>query len=131
MVDRRKELGARGEHGAGEFLTNQGYQLIDSNVRPMPGMARGEIDFVAWHGEFLVFIEVKTRRVSVGNQGMPREAITIAKQKQLSRLASFYVARYKLVDVACRFDVVEVIVSRGQPTQFSLIPNAFDVTGIY
>jgi putative endonuclease len=128
VTDERKSLGDRGEADAVRFLEERGYRMVDSNVRPFPGMARGEIDLIAWHGEDLVFIEVKTRRTASGSQGAPIEAITPAKQRQMVRLASFYLGRYNLTEVPCRFDVVEVVREPGRPPQFSLIQNAFDAT---
>jgi putative endonuclease len=128
MPDQRKTLGALGEAAAGEYLAARGYRLVDSNVRPFPGMARGEIDLIAWHEEFLVFVEVKTRRSAMAGQGTPLEAITPAKQRQMVRLASFYMARYQLTDIPCRFDVVEVILADGEGPVVTLHQNAFDAT---
>ncbi|MDQ2687060.1 MAG: YraN family protein [Armatimonadota bacterium] len=127
-ADNNKTFGARGEADTAAFLQTRGYQLIDANVRPLGGMARGELDLIAWHDGTLVFIEVKTRRAARGRQGAPAEAVDARKQKQLIALASAYLAHYALDDVPCRFDVVEVIERDGRPPQFTLIPNAFDAT---
>jgi putative endonuclease len=126
MNENHKALGARGEAETAAFLEARGYQLVDANVRPLYGMARGEIDLVAWQGGTLVFVEVKTRRRASGAQGTPGEAITPRKRRQLVRLASAYIARYRLDDVPCRFDVVEVIDILNRPLQISLLVNAFD-----
>lgn len=126
--DNNKTFGARGEADTSAFLEARGYRLIDANVRPLGGMARGELDLIAWQGDTLVFIEVKTRRTARGRQGTPAEAVDVRKQKQLVALASAYLAYHALDDVPCRFDVVEVIERDGQPPRFTLIPNAFDAT---
>ena len=47
---RRSARGARRETAA--FLEARGYRIVDANVRPLGGMARGEIDLIAWHGEY-------------------------------------------------------------------------------
>ena len=125
MTDTRKATGARGERETLDFLEALGYRLVDTNVRPLGGMARGEIDVIAWDGEFLVFCEVKTRRTALGNQGTPAEAVDARKQKQLTRLAFAYIAKHGLDDVPCRFDVVEVVRRPPHPPQFRLLRNAF------
>ncbi len=105
MTDTRKTTGARGERETLEFLEAHGYRIVDSNVRPLPGMARGEIDVIAWDGDYLVFCEVKTRRTAHGNQGTPAE--------------------HALDDVNCRFDVVEVIPRPPHPPLIRLLRDAF------
>ncbi len=125
MSDNSKAFGARGEAETAAFLESRGYRLVDANVRPLHGMARGEIDLIAWQGGTLVFIEVKTRRHAHGAQGTPSEAVTAAKCRQLVRLATAYVAKYHLDDIPCRFDVVEVVECPGVPRSFTLLPDAF------
>jgi len=125
MTDTRKATGARGERETLDFLEARGYGIVDTNVRPLGGMARGEIDIIAWDGEFLVFCEVKTRRAALGDQGRPAEAVDLRKQKQLTRLAFAYIAKHGLDDVPCRFDVVEVVPRPPRPPQFTVLRNAF------
>ena len=125
MPDARKTTGTRGEADTVAFLEAHGYRIVDTNVRPLGGMARGEIDVIAWDGEYLVFCEVKTRRVASGNQGTPAEAVDSRKQAQLTRLALAYLAKHALDDVNCRFDVVEVVRRPPAPAQFTLLRDAF------
>lgn len=125
MTDTRKATGARGERETLDFLAARGYRIVDTNVRPLGGMARGEIDVIAWDGEFLVFCEVKTRRTARGEQGTPAEAVDARKQKQLTCLAFAYLAKHGLDDVNCRFDVVEVIPQPPHPPQIRLLRDAF------
>lgn len=124
----RKAVGNAGEQGAADFLAARGYRLVDANVRPEGGMARGEIDLVAWHGDVLVFVEVKTRRARQGAQGTPGEAITASKRRQLVSLAQTYLAHHGLDDVPCRFDVVEAVPHVQGGFSFGLLPNAFDAS---
>lgn len=128
MTDARKATGARGERETLDFLEARGYRVVDTNVRPLGGMARGEIDVVAWDGEYLVFCEVKTRRTALGAQGTPAEAVDARKQKQLTRLALAYIAKHDLDDVPCRFDVVEVVRRPPHPPQIRLLRDAFQPT---
>ncbi len=128
MEANNKTKGATGETDAAEFLTARGYRLVDANVRPQGGMARGEIDLIAWHGEFLVFIEVKARRRARSAHGTPAEAIDARKRKQLVSLAQAYLAKHDMDSIPCRFDVVEVLFVPGRPPHVSLLANAFDAT---
>ena len=50
--------GAWGEAAARGYLTRAGYRIVDCNFRTR----FGEIDIIAQAGEYLVFIEVKTRK---------------------------------------------------------------------
>lgn len=127
-TDNRKAYGARGEADTAGWLEERGYRVVDANVRPLPGLARGEIDLIAWHDDVLVFVEVKTRRRARGAQGTPGEAVDARKQRQLVALASAYLAKHELDDVPCRFDVVEVVERDGAPPQFTLLVAAFDAT---
>jgi putative endonuclease len=127
--DVRKRIGTCGEADTAAFLEARGYRIVDANVRPIGGRRRGEIDLVAWDSDCLVFIEVKTRRASPAGNPSPAEAVDWRKRRQLLRLAYAYIARYKLHDIPCRFDVVEVLWYGTAPT-FNIIVNAFDASDV-
>lgn len=131
MARNRKKAGARGEAAAAEFLQTKGYRIVDSNVRPEGGLARGEIDLIAWHGTYLVFIEVKTRAAFRSGQGTPAEAINLRKRRQLVSLAEAYLAKHDIDHVDCRFDLVEVIEDGQDLFQISLYPNAFSAMDLF
>ena len=80
MADSRKKLGAFGERIAGDYLKRQGYEILETNFR----CSVGEIDIVARHGDYLVFVEVRTKRNL--EFGTPEESITSAKKKKLIEL---------------------------------------------
>jgi putative endonuclease len=125
----RKAIGAGGESAAVLFLETQGYRVVDINMRPLPGMARGEIDIVAWDDETLCFVEVKTRR---SLRAEPAEAVGPAKQKQLAKLAEAYLALYELDDIPCRFDVVTVTSAPVSPApDVRLVKDAFQAQPPY
>lgn len=135
----RKAIGNTGEEATISFLIERDYEIIDTNIRPIGGRSRGELDIVAWHGEYLVFIEVKTRTRDTNDTLKAVESINWKKRRQLVKLAYAYINRYKLHDVPCRFDVVEVYrcnsnvdptdTSPGN-TRINLIMNAFDANDI-
>jgi putative endonuclease len=58
--DGRRRLGQLGEELAAAHLKRLGFTLLERNVRTR----HGEIDLIVFDGRTLVFVEVKTRRVS-------------------------------------------------------------------
>lgn len=87
---RRTSLGRRGEELAAAYLAAQGYTVIARNWRTRAG----EIDIVAREGEWLVFVEVRTRRLrrrdAVPVLGAPEDSITPRKQVRLAAMAEAY-----------------------------------------
>lgn len=103
----RQELGRLGEDLAVEYLKKQGLRIVERNYR----RRLGEVDIIAREGDTVVFVEVKTRRKA--SHGAPEEAVTLAKMRQLSRVAVEYLARHNLHDQPARFDVVAVDLAAG------------------
>ena len=120
MSEGRQHLGKKGENLASDFLKARGYTILSRNYR----RRSGEIDIIAMEGDYLVFIEVKTRRGT--SHGHPLEAITARKQRQISKVAQCYLAENNLFDKEARFDVVSVVMSKSNQAQIEIITNAFD-----
>lgn len=136
-MNQRQGTGKAGELAAVAFLeTRHGYRIVDTNVRM--GSRRdglpGELDIIAWDGDTLCFIEVKTRTATASNRDeSPASAVTPAKQVQIARLATVYALRCGLLEgsaeVAFRFDIVAVrgTLRRGESVYHcELIRAAFD-----
>ncbi|MDP4220772.1 MAG: YraN family protein [Bacteroidota bacterium] len=117
---RSKATGHEGEDEACRFITNLGYSIVKRNF--IYGRV-GEIDIVAMDGDQLVFIEVKARTNTL-SYGKPEDAVDWRKQKQLKRVAEGYYHINKLVDQACRFDVIAVD-KTGGTTEIRHIKTAF------
>jgi len=100
--------GPRGEEVAAEFLRRQGYSVLERGYRG----AGGEIDLVVRRGEELAFVEVKTSRRK--GAGTPEERVDATKRENLVRAARHYLLRHK-GEMACRFDVVTVVLTGGEP----------------
>ena len=102
----KRQLGRLGEELAAAYLQQQGYVILARNWRcPV-----GEIDIVAREGEFLTFVEVRTRR---GDRfGTPEESITPTKQAKLVELAQTYLQEARLPNQSWRIDVVAVEIDR-------------------
>ena len=112
-------MGTAYEKLTGAYLEQQGYEILEYNYR----CRMGEIDIVARQDGYLVFVEVKYRADStVGN---PFEAVTSAKQRTISKVASYYCLTHGYgTSTPCRFDVAAVL---GE--QIKVIQNAFDYQG--
>lgn len=63
------DLGKLGEQKAADFLEEKGYQIVDRNWH----FHHKEVDIIAFDGEVLVFVEVRTRSSSEWLH--PRESI--------------------------------------------------------
>lgn len=94
--------GSQGEEFACKFLLKEGYKVLDRNYR----IRGGEIDIVAKEGEYLVFVEVKTRWSH--EYGLPVESMTFWKIRFLLRTARFYLQKIDWGDGPYRLDFVSV-----------------------
>jgi putative endonuclease len=119
---RRRSLAANhgriGEDMAHRYLRGRGCTVVARNYRPPSGHA--EIDLVAWHGEKLVFVEVKTR--DTAEFGEPERAVDSEKQANLARAARNYARRAGVEWQNVRFDIVAVILS---PRRIEWFRDAF------
>ena len=117
-------LGERGEDHAARYLRRQGYKIL---VRRFKSRS-GEIDIVCRHGDWLVFVEVKTRKSD--RYGAPSESVNREKQRHMSKTALDYLRLLDNPRVRFRFDIVEVLLPAGakKPDDIRLIQNAFDLS---
>ena len=119
LRDRRlRNPGRRGEDLAHRFLKRHGYTIVARNYRLASGEA--EADLIAWDGETLAIVEVKSRET--GEYGPPERAIGEQKRRHLLRVARAYARRIDLDWERVRFDVVTVILSR--PPEIQLYRDA-------
>lgn len=113
-----KQLGLDGEELVAKYLKKQGFTVIAKNYQTRVG----EVDIIAQRDEFLVFVEVKTRR----NPGFPIGCvITTSKQKKIIKTAKYFIVTRNVVDKVCRFDVATVIYGGPQGFEIDYIENAF------
>lgn len=119
MTDRRRALGQRGEQLADAELRRRGYRILQRNWRCQDG----EIDIVAEHDEWLVFVEVRTRRGE--KMGSPEASITPAKRARLVRVAQRYMSENVPHELDWRIDIVAVEFSaRGELLRVDVYENA-------
>lgn len=107
-MGRKQVIGKYGEDLAASFLKDRGYSVIERNWR----CSIGEIDLIARHKNFLVFVEVKTRNGS--GFGHPFEAITAKKVLRMRRLSAKWVADHNLQELNLRLDAIAVLISGGK-----------------
>jgi putative endonuclease len=114
--------GRVGEEDAAAWLATQGYEILERNVVN----DAGEIDLVARDGPTLCFVEVKARDGDL--YGPAIAAVGPAKQRRIGRTAAHDLARRRIEDVPCRFDVLGL--DRGPGGwRFTLVRDAFPFSG--
>lgn len=112
------ELGKEGELIAKQFLENKGYSVLQINWRHK----HKEIDLICKDINFLVFVEVKTRRNDFLQK--PYDAVEIKKQKLLIEAAEAFIAEYTdFTDI--RFDIVSIIYNNNALHYIEHIKEAF------
>ena len=116
---KRRNTGILGEKLAGDFLRKRGYRILEANYR----CPRGEVDLIAEHNDYLVFVEVRTRRSR--EFGTPEESITATKKERLRAIAAHYQQTHDNLPQLWRIDVVAVeLDKKGEPSWIELIENA-------
>ena len=125
---RHLALGEQGEREALFALRREGYTVVARRWRSPK--ARGDVDLIAWEGDQLCFIEVKTR--AERNPLDPAQAaVDRDKQRVLRRLAGAYLRGFpegKRDRVRVRFDIIAVYLDHARPArvpEFDLFRNAF------
>lgn len=121
MAYSRLDIAKTGEALAVAHLKARGYDILERNYRAV----RGEIDLIAQDGDFIVFVEVKTRRSL--KFGLPQTAVTTQKQRQISKVALAYLQAKNRFDTPCRFDVIAIHLSpRLELLKLEQIESAFE-----
>jgi putative endonuclease len=124
---KRRETGILGEKLAKDYLKKRGYRIRESNYR----CPEGEVDIIAEHGDYLVFVEVKTRRSL--EFGSPEESITAEKRQRLRAVAAHYQQTHDKLPQLWRIDVVAIELDpKNKPSRIELFENAVGETeGFY
>ncbi|WP_044201920.1 YraN family protein [Flammeovirga sp. OC4] len=115
----KQQTGTKGEIIATDFLIKNGYQILKRNYR----YKRNEIDIICQKDNFLVFVEVKTRKnKSFGN---PEEHVS---QKQINciqdasiQFQNVYQGEAQLV----RYDIISIIIDKNVVLEILHLEDAF------
>jgi putative endonuclease len=113
-------MGRMGEDEAARFLEARGWTILGRNVRS----GRREVDLIAQKDLVLAFVEVKCRRGK--GFGHPLDAITLAKQRQIARVARDWLRGRSLPPgTTIRFDAVSILWPRGFLPRVTHVPDAW------
>ncbi len=116
---KRKQLGNLGEKLAKGFLKKNGYRIRETNFK----CREGEIDIVAEQGDYLVFVEVRTK--SSSEFGTPEESITLFKKGKLITSALTYISNHQGLPSQWRIDLVAIEIDHeSKIKRIELIQNA-------
>jgi putative endonuclease len=120
----RQQLGETGENLAVSALLARGYAILDRRYRTK----HGEIDIVCEHTGVIVFVEVRAR--ASAEFGLAAGSVTDRKKRKVTAMAVEYLARHRLTNRPCRFDVVAIDDALGPAPAITIYPNAFDAAGV-
>jgi putative endonuclease len=123
-IARRKEWGCPDgyEEAAYFYLRRRGYTVVALGWRS-PKL-RGDLDLIAWEGDTLCFIEVKTR--SSRSVATAESAVDDDKIRMLRRMARQYIHALPAKPGQVRLDVLSIYLEAQHPAQFELFRGAFD-----
>jgi putative endonuclease len=115
--------GLRGEREALFQLRRMGYTVVARRWKN--AKLRGDVDLIGWEGQWLCFVEVKTR---TQRDTVPAEvAVDADKQEMLRKMARAYLRAFPESlrrDIPVRFDVVSVYLQPAG-TEFEVYKGAF------
>lgn len=125
IVPEHLRRGRLGEDAARRYLQDRGLNFLLANYRTR----RGEIDLVMREGDWLVFVEVKTR--TRGGWTRPSAAVDKGKRRRLSRAALTYLKSLPEPRKRVRFDVVEVLLESGAVAEVRHLRDVFAFSAPY
>ena len=120
-------LGQFGESYAAAYLDQLGYRLVAANFTlPVGRNLRGavinaEIDLIAYEGDTLCFIEVKTRASDWF--APPQVNVDLRKRRQITRAARIYRQMLGIKNEPHRYDVVTVVTNDQSTPKIELLRN--------
>lgn len=117
-MNKTEKIGKLGELETARALRDMGCKIIASNFR----VRVGEIDIVAEDGEFIRFVEVKTRQN--GTLLPAKENVGFEKQRRVKAAASAFLAAFK-TSKSSAFDISEVYADGEKVISINYIKNAF------
>lgn len=121
VTARHLATGRRGEEDAFFYLRRQGYTVVARRYRS--SLRRGDIDLIAWDGDTLCFVEVKTR--SGREVASAESSVDEDKRRTLRLLARTYL-RHADPEPPSRFDILAIYIAKKGAPQFELYRGAFD-----
>lgn len=121
MPGEKLKFGKLAEIAALGFLKANGYKILACNYKTK----FSEIDIIAEDKDTICFVEVKARHSL--DFGSPQEAVSLRKQRQISKSAIYYLKTNNFLERLSRFDVLTLLYTDNQP-EISLIKDAFELS---
>lgn len=97
-----QKFGSKGEELATSFLINKGYFIRHRNWR----VGHIELDIIAENKDFIVVVEVKTRKNDKFCH--PSDAVNHTKIKRIINATQAYIFKYN-INKDIRFDIISII----------------------
>ncbi len=123
----KAEKGRLGEDTVCRELQKNGHKIICRNFHK----SCGEIDIISEKDGYIVFTEVKTRKIGSMVSGL--EAVNSRKQKKIVLTADAYLNEHHVL-LQPRYDIAEVTITASKNpvvTDVRLYEDAFATDGIY
>lgn len=115
---RAQSIGKRGEAAAAAYLEKRGFRILERNYH----CPYGETDIIAEDGQYIIFVEVKTR--NPGTMAGGAESVDEAKRKRLAQTAQTYLSEHPS-GLQPRFDVILVTPTGEDRCRVEQLPGAF------
>ena len=112
-----KNTGDWGEEQAVNYLKNQNYIILETNWR----FKKLEVDIIAQTGNYIVFVEVKTR--GSDEFGEPETFVSLKKQRFIVEAANNYIISNN-ISLEARFDIVSILFNNKRFV-INHLPDAF------
>lgn len=112
------KLGRKGEDLARQFLEQKGYDILAMNWR----YQRAEVDIIATQGDWIIFVEVKTR--TSDTYGRPETFVTSTKGQLMAQAAFAYIEETDHHGEV-RFDVISILIPPNGPAEITHFEDAF------
>ena len=126
-MSEKQEKGKLGEDAVCAELEKRGHTVIARNYRKRVG----EIDIISKIDNFIVFTEVKARKLRSMVSGL--EAVDYAKKRKLVLTADAYLTENPC-ELSVRYDIAEVWLTRGEDprvVRVEIYEDAFTADGVY
>lgn len=127
MIDNKKTVGDFGECTCAKYIKKRGFKILARNSR----LGKLETDIIATNKDYVLFIEVKTRRLDKNNIMRPSYAVDTHKRTNLLKFAYYYMRTLppKHASKQPRMDVCEILVEASgkklKVCDLNYIENAF------
>jgi len=102
-MNKRQDLGRRGEALARQYLEKSGYDILTADYRS----GRRQIDLIARQGRALVFVEVKTRSTGAASRG--ENPLSSFQVENLKRAARDYCRTQRRAGDIVRLDLIVIL----------------------